>query len=395
MATTCATYTPSDIDTQNFWARELTRQKASLDIPYGFPKELKSPLAWTGTDIKTKESEWKLDLADEEIAAIDAALEAFEVKHHDLSLLSASTFELPSSFSQRLRALSDQLYNGVGFQIIHGLDPSKYTPKQRIIVYAGISAHICPQRGFVDTKGKGVIAHIVNVQAGDKDRKSTAPAFSNIPLSFHTDNCEIMAFFYLDTALEGGQTMLSSIWQTYNELAAKRPEVLHTLAQPWVLDTFKLLELQPPRHARLLQRTGCDKVPVLFRFSRYPITGWERKRNPDVPAPTQAQREAADAIQFTAVKNGITLPVVKGDMLFVNDMALFHAREAFDDGNIPLKRHLIKMYFRDPHQGWNIPPSMENEWKTSYSPNQPDGTRQETWHVFYEPGIEETSMLNG
>jgi hypothetical protein len=161
------------------------------------------------------------------------------------------------------------------------------------------------------------------------------------------------------------------------------------------LSSFKPIELQPPRHARLLQLTGCDKVPVLFRFSRYPITGWQRTRNPALLPPTQDQREAADAIQFTAMKNAITLPVAKGDLLLVNDLALFHARTGFDDGNIPLKRHLIKMYFRDPEQGWNIPPSMENEWKMSYTPNQPDGTRKETWHVSYEPGIEETSMLNG
>lgn len=272
MATHCTTYIPSELDTQRFWDRELTRQKASLDVPHGFPKEIKSSLAWKGVDIEKKRSEWKLDLTDEEIAAIDAALAAFEAKYDNLSSLSATTFELPVLFSQRLRGLSDQLYNGVGFQIIHGLDSSKYTSKQQIIVYAGVSAHICPQRGFVDVKGTGVLAHIVNFQAGNQ-LKSTAPAFSNIPLSFHTDNCEIMAFFYLDTALQGGETMLSSIWQTYNELAATRPEILHTLAEPWVLDTFKPLEVQPPRHCRLLQRTGCDKVPVLFRFSRYPITG--------------------------------------------------------------------------------------------------------------------------
>ena len=161
------------------------------------------------------------------------------------------------------------------------------------------------------------------------------------------------------------------------------------------LSSFKSYDLQPPRHVRLLQKTGSDKVPVLFRFSRYPITGWQRKRNPDLPAPTQAQLEAADAIQFTAAKNGITIPVVKGDMLFVNDMALFHAREGFEDGGVPMKRHLVKMYFRDPDQGWSIPLSMESEWRTTYSPNKPDGTREETWNVFYEPGLEELSTLNG
>jgi hypothetical protein len=47
-----------------------------------------------------------------------------------------------------------------------------------------------------------------------------------------------MAFFYLDTALQGGRTVLSSIWQTYNELAVERPDVLHTLTEPWLLDTY-------------------------------------------------------------------------------------------------------------------------------------------------------------
>lgn len=78
MAATCTAYTPSDLDTQRFWDRELSRQNPSLDLPYGFPKELKSSLAWKGVDIEQKQLEWKLDLTDEEIAAIEAALAAFE-----------------------------------------------------------------------------------------------------------------------------------------------------------------------------------------------------------------------------------------------------------------------------------------------------------------------------
>ncbi len=161
------------------------------------------------------------------------------------------------------------------------------------------------------------------------------------------------------------------------------------------LASFKSYEVQPPRHVRLLQKIKSDKVPVLLRFSRYPLTGWQRKRNPDLPAPALAQLEAADAVQFIAKKNSITLPAVKGDMLFVNDMALMHARQGFDDGDIPLKRHLIKMYLRDPDKGWEIPSSIEREWGTSYNPNRPDGTRHETWHIFHEPGLEELTMLNG
>ena len=77
--------------------------------------------------------------------------------YDDLSQLSSLTFELPAAFSRRLRKLSDQIYKGVGFQLIRGLDPSKYTSKQGLIVYAGVSSHVCPQRGFVDVDGKGVV----------------------------------------------------------------------------------------------------------------------------------------------------------------------------------------------------------------------------------------------
>ena len=95
------------------------------------------------------------------------------------------------------------------------------------------------------------------------------------------------------------------------------------------------------------------------------------------------------------MKHAVTLPVVKGDMLFVNDMALMHARTGFDEGGMTQKRHLVKMYLRDPDKGWEIPSSLEKEWKTTYSPNRPDGTKHETWHLIHEAGLEELTSLNG
>ncbi|KAI6082012.1 hypothetical protein F4821DRAFT_248171 [Hypoxylon rubiginosum] len=395
MANLSASYVPSGNYTDRFWKKEAIREKSTLAIPNGYPKYIDSPLAWTGVEVEAKESEWKLYLSPEEIIAIDAALAKFEVNHHDLSELSSSTFELPAEFSLRLRKLSDQIYKGVGFQLISGLDPSKYTAKQNLIVYAGVSAHVCPQRGFVDVKAKGVVAHIVNVQGSGNGPLTTAPAFTNVPLSFHTDNCEVMAFFYMEPASSGGETILSSLWQTYNELAANRPDVLHTLAKPWVFDSFKSYDFQPPRHVQPLQKLNSDKVPILFRFSRYGILGWQRKRNPDLPAPTEAQIEAADAIQFIAMKNAFKLRTKKGDLLFANDMALVHAREGFDDGRGVMKRHLIKMHFRDPDQGWGLPSSLENEWKTVYGSDEAKRTREEIWHIFHQPGLEEQSSVNG
>ena len=41
----------------------------------------------------------------------------------------------------------------------------------------------------------------------------------------------------MNTDQSGGRTLIASGWKVYNELASKRADVLHTLAQNWVLDT--------------------------------------------------------------------------------------------------------------------------------------------------------------
>lgn len=78
MSVTCVSYYPSEVETQRFWNEERTRNKASVDVPSGFPKKLNSSLAWTREEIEMKQSDWKLDLTSEEIEAINAALVAFE-----------------------------------------------------------------------------------------------------------------------------------------------------------------------------------------------------------------------------------------------------------------------------------------------------------------------------
>ena len=49
--------------------------------------------------------------------------------------------------------------------------------------------------------------------------------------------CEVLSLYALDIAPEGGRTLVSSAWQVYNDLAARRPDILQTLADDWVLDT--------------------------------------------------------------------------------------------------------------------------------------------------------------
>jgi len=54
---------------------------------------------------------------------------------------------------------------------------------------------------------------------------------------FHNDMCDILAMYVQEVAAEGGQTHLASCAQIYNSIAASRPDIIHTLADPsWAFD---------------------------------------------------------------------------------------------------------------------------------------------------------------
>jgi hypothetical protein len=127
-----------------------------------------------------------------------------------------------------------------------------------------------------------------------------------------------------------------------------------------------------------------DEEKIIMRFSRYPITGYlSRKRNPNLPHPTKAQIEAIDSVHFRASANAFPLDMGKGDIAFINDMAIMHARESFDEGGIVHKRHLLKLYLRGTSH-WKTPPALLDDWKAIYGPNCEDGSRKEIWK--FQPG---------
>ena len=118
---------------------------------------------------------------------------------------------------------------------------NKYTREENIIIYAGISSHIAPIRGRQDHQFNGkpadvVLAHITDLTSVVDASKIGAPAYTTDKQVFHTDAGDVIALFALGEAAEGGQSYLSSSWLVYNELAATRPDLIRTLAEPWAAD---------------------------------------------------------------------------------------------------------------------------------------------------------------
>ena len=138
---------------------------------------------------------------------------------------------------------------------------------------------------------------------------------------------DLIALMALEIAEEGGTSRISSGARVYNDLAATRPDLIHTLSEPWVIDTFGRdlgYTMRPVLH--------FEDGHVIIQYSRRHFTGYgKQKRNPNIPPITEAQAEALDAVHFLAEKYSLGLNFQKGDIQYINSLGLLHARDAFKD----------------------------------------------------------------
>jgi alpha-ketoglutarate-dependent taurine dioxygenase len=92
---------------------------------------------------------------------------------------------------------------------------------------------------------------------------------------------------------------------------------------------------QPYTVKPLLHHTpATEKSPdrVVSQYARRGFTGFlHLPRSQDIPPITEAQAEALDALHFLAEKFSVTLDFQKGDVQYVNNLSIFHARDGFVD----------------------------------------------------------------
>ncbi|KAK1149760.1 hypothetical protein N8T08_005314 [Aspergillus melleus] len=371
-------------------------------LPARFPAQLSSPLVWEGKDVE-KRDDWIFKLNDAQREEIHAALEHFKCWSTHLNLshpvtiakcsqereicdpvlkftalklslgyINQDTFPLPN-LRVELRSLSKELHAGRGFFVLRGLDLDRYSREDNIIIYSGVSSHVGNIRGRQEdqrfSNGTSVvISHIKDISRVAQAGTIGAPSNTNDKQVFHTDSGDIISLLCLSPAAEGGESQISSSWFVYNILAKERPDLIHTLSQDWPIDGFgnpsrpyttrPLLYHQPA--------TGSTEERVLIQYARRYFTGFlAQPRSTNIPPISEAQAEALDALHFLAERHSAALDFQKGDVQYINNLSIFHARKGFRDG--PGKeRHLLRLWLRDPENAWETPEPLRNRWDNVY-----------------------------
>ena len=95
--------------------------------------------------------------------------------------------------------------------------------------------------------------------------------------------------------------------------------------------------------------------PVIYHSSGRILVQlvWQAfNENPELLSP--AQKRALETVQRIAEEVCIELDHEAGDIQFVNNLALLHARNSFEDSS-DKARHIMRLGLRDRQYGWALP----------------------------------------
>jgi hypothetical protein len=122
---------------------------------------------------------------------------------------------------------------------------------------------------------------------------------------------------------------------------------------------------------------------VILNFAREPLIGLEDvPRTAGLPGISREQREALDLIESVARESQLVLKVRPGDLTFINNHALLHSREAFED-RPGATRYIVRMWLKNPSLAWKLPRPLQSGNSRIYDDNELD----ERWNIVAVPRL--------
>lgn len=309
------------------------------------PRAAGQPQAWLGPDIEDDPS-WIHHLDDQSIEEIDAALQ--RVKSRGVGIpFDASEFPLPH-LSSVLDGIPDRLENGLGFVLLRGIPRNRYSVEECELIYWGIGTNLGMP---ISQNTRGHLLGHVRDEGKSFEDPTTRGYQTSAKMDFHADQLpvDILGLFCVQTAKSGGASTLVSALTVHDVLLDERPDLVEVLHQPFSIDwRGEEPEGEQPWYESPMFSFHDGKLTSRVTSRQYfdSVTRYgDELRLSDI------QREALDAVQTVANRPELRLSMdfQPGDIQLLNNHALLHAREAFEDYPEPeRKRHLLRMWIALP-----------------------------------------------
>lgn len=297
------------------------------------------PAVWRTADVLADRS-WEVTLTEEQRAAIVSATRAAVAAGHSLASLERDGFPLPS-MTAAIDGWSEQLRAGRGFLLLHRFPIDLLDEAETELAYLGLGTHLGRQVGQ-NAQGE-LLTHV-------RDERLPASAGkvrlyrTRARQDFHTDGADIIGLLCLHRAASGGESKLVSSWAVYNEMLATRPDLLDALYEPMGWDRQGDVPAGEQPWFMLPPIMDLDGVPRVFYL------GWyirDSQQHADAPRLEPRHLEAMEMLERLANDPTFHLEMdfQPGDVQFLNNGRILHAREAYEDHDDPAeRRHLLRLW---------------------------------------------------
>ncbi|MCH2169647.1 TauD/TfdA family dioxygenase [Myxococcota bacterium] len=316
------------------------------------PEVLETHCEWRMGDMADA-AVWTEELTPPELEELDAALRQSLARSDDVLSLGRDDFPLPT-LGVRLSRIERELIDGRGFVLLRGLPRERYDQREMEVLYWGIGMHLgepWPQnaRGHVlgDVTDQGRAADDPNARGNE---------LGGMALEYHSDGSDLVGLMCLDAGLSGGVSRVANAVAIHNDLVREAPDLAAALYHPQPFDF---------RGEQAAGTKGWYQLPVFTRWGEQLFVRYIRpyilasQRHEDAPRLGEADREALTRV-FDMARSGdysVSMALEPGDIQFVNNYHVLHARDAYQDdrarGHV---RHLKRLWLatgvldsRPPH----------------------------------------------
>jgi hypothetical protein len=280
-------------------------------------------------------------LTDAHLAEIDAALQRAEIETDDVLDITRELFPLPT-LGPELARIAKELIEGPGVVLIRGVAADGYGKERASAIYWGIGTHL--GRPWPQNAKGHLLGDVTDQGRAAGDPTSRGNEIGGIAFPFHSDGSDLVGLFCLDAGANGGESLIANVVTIHNELVRTKPELAAELYAPFAYDLRG--EHAPgtrPWYTMPIFTRRADRLFV--RYIRPYIES--TRRHDDAPRPSDAAREAMDCLdamcadpQFHA-----SMMMKPGDMQFINNYHVLHARRAYEDDRARGRiRHLKRLW---------------------------------------------------
>ncbi|RMJ21845.1 hypothetical protein PHISP_07279 [Aspergillus sp. HF37] len=326
-----------------------------------FPTHISGPTVWKTEDYKSNPEKWTYVFTGDDIAELSAAADAFLAGKIPLTGITREIFPLPTLGPYLAHTLRLDLLNGKGFILFKGLPVAHWGLHKSAVAYMGLGTYL---GYFVSQNSRGhVLGHVKDLGEDSSQIDKVRIYRTNARQFFHSDDCDLVGLLCIARALQGGESDLVSSHHLYNTLAAERPDVLDLLTQPiWYFDRKGEISRAQDEYIRssvvYLERDTINPR-VYTKWDPYYIRSLTRLSDAGIIPPlSSAQHEALTVLESTSARLALHMILDVGDIQFLANSHVLHARTAYTDHAPPApRRHLMRLWLATPEGegGWRLP----------------------------------------